>query len=65
MTLHLRPVTRGNLASRVIDGMLAGPGSEWHRDHAPRLRWPRSMTYMAGFYLRRGKPSSNSPFRGV
>ena len=34
MTLHLRPVTRGNLASQVIDGMLAGPGSEWHRDHA-------------------------------
>ncbi len=34
MTLHLRPVTRGNLASQVIDGMLAGPGSEWHWDHA-------------------------------
>ncbi len=26
MTLHLRPVTRGNLASQVIDGRLAGPG---------------------------------------
>ncbi len=26
MTLHLRPVTCGNLASQVIDGMLAGPG---------------------------------------
>ena len=34
MTLHLRPITRANLASQVIDGMLAGPELESHRDHA-------------------------------
>ncbi len=34
MTFHLRPITQGNLASQVIDGMLASPELESHRDHA-------------------------------
>jgi len=33
MTFHLRPITQGNLASQVIDGMLASPELESHRDH--------------------------------